>query len=90
MTKHSLIAACLLVLAFSAAPTIQAKSTAVSSESVEKPQQCLNELQPVENATAEATLEEQKKKTSPSWFEKLVKRHKLGSLHFQDIIELFH
>lgn len=56
------------------------------------PKQCLTELQTDKKQnelTEEEKLEEQKKKEL-SWFDKLVKHHKLGSLHFQDIIELFH
>ncbi len=55
--------------------------------------QCLKDLHVNEEAMDEETrlakLEDEKKKDA-NWFEKLVKQHKLGSLHFQDIIELFH
>lgn len=63
------------------------------------PKQCLNELKKdkahASDGTDELVLTEEQKaelleKKKLSWFEKVVKQHKLGSLHFQDIIELFH
>ncbi|MCO7225717.1 hypothetical protein [Pleionea sp. CnH1-48] len=43
-----------------------------------------------EAAAASEKDKDQKNKKDPSWFDKLVKQHKLGSLHFQDLIELFY
>ncbi len=56
------------------------------------PKQCLTELQADKQQTelTEQEKQEEEKKKELSWFDKLVKHHKLGSLHFQDIIELFH
>ncbi|WP_144391933.1 hypothetical protein [Pleionea sediminis] len=75
-----------------------AESSIESSESGldEQPaSQCLKDLQleekleMIDEETRLAKIEDEKKKDA-NWFEKIVKHHKLGSLHFQDIIELFH
>ncbi len=52
----------------------------------ETPKECLKAL-PIEPGNKDGKPE---KEEEPTWFEKIVKHHKLGSLHFQDIIELFH
>ncbi len=85
-----------LLLSFGCAFNVHAGSVSeleeLKSEVITPEQKCdkaLIEAQKLEqkvNTPAEAKLE----KEEPSWFETLVKQHKLGSLHFQDIIEFFH
>ena len=49
--------------------------------------QCLKELEQEQSEQQKAEKNEDKE---PSWFERTFNYHKLGSLHFQDIIELFY
>lgn len=53
------------------------------------PKQCLKDLESKKDKIAETDKDEQEKK-EPSVIDKIAKKHKFSSLHFQDIIELFY
>ena len=82
-----LVAATCFVASVSAGSIAPEKPQAevAKSETVKKEQakQCLNELSPEEQIEKDRTQEK-------SWLRKIAKYHKLGTLHFQDIIEIFH
>jgi|GEM_PF-4699570 len=81
----------MLVFTSLLSPLAYADSNATLQDSEVKiaPKQCLNELAKTETAEQQAA-DKDNKKDEPNWFQKVIKKHKLGSLHFQDIIELFH
>ncbi len=84
LMKKSIVLAIAALLSIS---VFAEPSLTPEKESIEtNPKQCLTELKE-DKSKAE---EEKKKKEEPSWLAQLVKHHKLGSLHFQDIIEFFH
>jgi hypothetical protein len=78
-----------LLLSFSA----WADSSQLTDREIDQnpnPKQCLKELQPKDQTQEQAKDDSKQPDEEPSWFDKLVKQHKLGSLHFQDLLELFH
>jgi hemolysin activation/secretion protein len=84
----------LVISALFISSSVMADSSQITDKDIEQaqnPKQCLKELQSSPQAT-EPTPNEDKQQNAkePSWLDKLLKQHKLGSLHFQDLIELFH
>ncbi|NVJ59455.1 MAG: hypothetical protein HWE27_03645 [Gammaproteobacteria bacterium] len=91
--KVMLISVCLATLSFSSVADVATSEQHLAATNSEQPiekreaKQCLKELEEdkiaKEDDNKSATQE-------PTWLEKTFNYHKLGSLHFQDIIELFY